>query len=407
MKRFRVLLILTVLLTSLGVLSAQEVYTFVNESPGQLAADLGSRSDLIHMKVSGALNDADMKAIQNQYSLKTLDLRDASILKGKVGFKEYEADELSSIFGYLPLEELTLPTSLKKLQAKALYSNSVSLKKLIVPCTTPPTCGADAIKAYSFENCTLYVPSRAIETYKATEPWSGFTKIQIDEAGTPGAPTYTIEGDTITLKRGEGYKLTFNKELPQEAKLSVKDPNVAILKGDSIFGALVGVTQIELTVGEETDVAHIKVPAQHNEYIDPYINWAMTKEQILAEIGQYPHKDAETPPAGYEAIEFDFGNKGQKYVLYSFRKSTRLLESVIIRFITPMDYKDRKMDAYFSERFNLQMNVDGLSKRFVRGDITLDTKVTNNLAMASFKPTMVGKTKSTIMQNKKYIGLRC
>ena len=123
MKRFRVLLILTVLLTSLGVLSAQEVYTFVNESPGQLAADLGSRSDLIHMKVSGALNDADMKAIQNQYSLKTLDLRDASILKGKVGFKEYEADELSSIFGYLPLEELTLPTSLKKLQAKALYSN--------------------------------------------------------------------------------------------------------------------------------------------------------------------------------------------------------------------------------------------------------------------------------------------
>ena len=192
MKHLRVLPFLTVLLTSLGVLSAQELYTFVNESPGQLATALESRFDLIHMKVSGALNDADMKAIQNQYNLKTLDLRDASILKGKVGFKEYEADELSGVFSYLPLEELTLPTSLKKLQAKALYSNSVSLKKLIVPCTTPPTCGADAIKAYSFENCTLYVPSRAIETYKATEPWSGFTNIQIDEAGTPGAPTYTI-----------------------------------------------------------------------------------------------------------------------------------------------------------------------------------------------------------------------
>ena len=388
MKHLRVLLFLTVLLTSLGVLSAQEVYTFVNESPGQLATALESRSDLIHMKVSGALNDADMKAIQKQYNLKTLDLRDASILKGKVGFKEYEADELSGVFSYLPLEELTLPTSLKKIQAKALYGNSFYLKKLIVPCTMPPTCGADAIKAYSFENCTLYVPSRAIDSYRATEPWSGFTNIQIDEAGTPGAPTYTIDGDTITLHRGEGYKLTFNKELPQEAKLSVEDPNVAILKGDSVFGSLVGVTQIVLTVGDETDVAYIKVPAQSNEYIDPYINWSMTKEQILAEIGHYPHKDAETPPAGYEAIEFDFGNKGQKYVLYSFSKSTGLLESVIIRFITPMDYKDRKMNAYFSERFNLQMNVEGLTKRFVRGDITLDTKVTDNLAMASFKPTV-------------------
>jgi|GEM_PF-2622692 hypothetical protein len=383
----QLLFFLLTILVSLCLSSAQEVYSFTSESAGQLAETLGNRSDLIHMKVSGPLNGADMKAIQNQNNLKTLDLRNAKILKGKVGFKENEEDEMSSVFAYLPLEELTLPASLKGLQPKALYSNAFYLKKLFVPCMVPPTCGSDAIKPYSFESCTLYVPSSEVDSYKTKEPWRNFTSIREDESATPSGPSYTIEGDTIVLQRGAGYKLTFNKELPGGAKLSVDDPNVAILKGDSIFGALVGITPIRLTVGEETDIAYINVPAQHDGYIDPYIDWSMTQAQILAKIGHYPHKDAETPPAGYDAIEFDFGNKGQKYVLYSFSKSTGLLESVIIRFTTPLDYRNRDMDGYFSERFNLQMSISGLSKRFVRGSITLDTKVTEFLAMASFKPT--------------------
>lgn len=368
--------------------SSDEVYTFVNKQGGEFATATSSRSDLLHIKLSGPVNQEDLKVISNQYSLKTLDLREARILAGKVGFASYADNELSNCLGYLPLVELTLPSSLTSLQAKALKSNGAMLKKLCMPATTPPTCGLATFSDYSFENCELQVPQTALEAYKAQEPWSNFKNIKVEENGQALGATYTFVADSIKLNSKQGAKLTFNKELPSNAVISVADKNVALLRGDSIFGSLVGSTTLFLTVGDEKDSLVVEVTPQSTKYIEPFVDWNMTKDEILAKIGNYPHKDCETPSAGYDAIDFDFGNMGQRYVRYSFWKETGKLESVIIAFISPVDYRNRNMDMHMSERYNLKMVKSDLSKIFERGDITVETFVTGNLAMASYKPTV-------------------
>lgn len=178
----------------------------------------------------------------------------------------------------------------------------------------------------------------------------------------------------------------FNKELPEGAKLKVRDANVAIFKGTVLYGELVGETEITLTVNGEEASAKVIVEPVSSTFVDPFIDWSMNKEQLLEKLAAYPHKDTEFPSPGYDAVVFDFGNMGQKYMRYSFLQSTGKLESVIIAFISPIDYTNRNMDGHFSERFHLKLVKNELSKIFEKDDVTLETFVTSSIAMASYKP---------------------
>lgn len=362
---------------------------FNNTEGGKFAQAYASRSDLQKITLSGPLNEADLKLIANQYNLESLNLRDASILSGKVGMHSHQDNEFSGFLGYAPIQELVLPKTLKKILPKAFARNSAMLKSLYITSNEPLVCSEDVFKDYSYQNCTLYVPKNQLEQYKSTTPWSLFVSIKADPQSSSEAPlpAYHFMEESYTMQAGESVDLTFNKPLPEDAVLAIEDAHIAILKGEKVYADLIGITYVTLTVGKETSKAQIIVNPAISEWIDPYINWNMTREEILERIGSHPHKDTENPALGYDAIDFDFGNMGQKYVRYSFLKSTGKLESVIIAFVSPIDYKDRKVDSYFTERFHLKQVKEGLSKIFERGDVTVETFITSSLAMASYKPT--------------------
>ncbi len=360
---------------------------FENVAGGEFAQQFGSRMDLLNITLSGPINQEDLKVISGQYSLQILDMKNGKLLAGKVGFYTYGNDELCACLGYLPLTDLTLPSTLKSIQNKALTTNAAMLKNLHVTSPEPPACPEGAFKDYSYQNCALHVPATALNAYKVHEVWSRFATIKTE--GGEMEPAYRFAQKEYKLHHNDKVDLTFNEPLPEGAVLKLQDSNVAILKGTQLHGDLVGETEISLTVGSEVATAKVIVEPVSATLIDPFIDWSMNKEQILEKLGQYPHVDTEHPSAGYDAVDFDFGNMGQKYVRYSFLQSTGKLESVIIAYVSPVDYKNRNIDAHMSERFHLKLVKNDLSKVFVRDEVTLETFVTASIAMASYKPTPV------------------
>lgn len=375
--------------------SDEKTVVFTNTQGGEFAQQYGSRMDLLAVTLKGPITQEDLKALSNQYSLKVLNLEEGVIVAGKVGFTTYADNELCGCLGYLPLEQFTLPSTLKSIKSRAMVSNSAMLKNLYVTSLEPPLCPLDVFKEYSYQNCVLHVPANVLETYKSHATWGKFASI-VGESNISG-PVYTFTQEEFRLHHNEKLELTFNKELPEGARLKIKDANVAVLTGKVLYGDLVGETEITLTVNGETASAKVIVEPVSSKYVDPFIDWSMTKEQILEKLAAYPHKDTEYPSAGYDAVDFDFGNMGQKYVRYSFLKSTGKLESVIIAFISPVDYKTRDMDRHFCERFHLKLVKSELSKIFERKDVTLETFVTSSIAMASYKPTLPLNVKKDVV----------
>ena len=71
------------------------------------------------------------------------------------------------------IKNITIPKSVTYISD---YAFSYTHENIIVQAETPPTMSYDG--TFNDTNATLYVPAKAIETYRTTSPWSNFANIQ-------------------------------------------------------------------------------------------------------------------------------------------------------------------------------------------------------------------------------------
>ena len=125
-------------------------------------------------------------------------------------------------YGCSSLTSITIPSSMKSIGYGAFYGCSV-LTSVICEAVTPPTCGEDVFGSVPTEFTTLYVPEASVETYRSTNPWSTFGKINnintkieavTGSANDGDAPrtVYNLSGQR-TVQSGKGIYIIGGKKV--------------------------------------------------------------------------------------------------------------------------------------------------------------------------------------------------
>ena len=159
--------------------------------PGDLAAAIGSRTDLTSITVtSGTLNDADWNAIkQNEWALQTLDLEGATYDTDDLQYVQYMyTDPVPLTTAKLPqgvtglrmaafvncknLTSIELPASLTKIGPTAFYSCS-KLASITCRAAVPPEMSTSVLLGVTslFE---IRVLAESVEAYKQASGWSDY-----------------------------------------------------------------------------------------------------------------------------------------------------------------------------------------------------------------------------------------
>ena len=159
--------------------------------PGDLAAAIGSRTDLTSITVtSGTLNDADWNAIkQNEWALQTLDLEGATYDTNDLQYVQYMyTDPVPLTTAKLPqgvtglrmaafvncknLTSIELPASLTKIGPTAFYSCS-KLASITCRAAVPPEMSTSVLLGVTslFE---IRVLAESVEAYKQASGWSDY-----------------------------------------------------------------------------------------------------------------------------------------------------------------------------------------------------------------------------------------
>ena len=159
--------------------------------PGDLAAAIGSRTDLTSITVtSGTLNDADWNAIrQNEWALQTLDLEGATYDTDDLQYVKYMyTDPVPLTTAKLPqgvtglrmaafvncknLTSIELPASLTKIGPTAFYSCS-KLASITCRAAVPPEMSTSVLLGVTslFE---IRVLAESVEAYKQASGWSTY-----------------------------------------------------------------------------------------------------------------------------------------------------------------------------------------------------------------------------------------
>lgn len=95
-------------------------------------------------------------------NLKFIDLPNAITSIGKGAFSHCSR-----------IATITLPASISNIAAEAFYACS-SLQVIRCMAITPPSCGENTFNGISVDDCVLYVPEKAEESYKEANSWSIF-----------------------------------------------------------------------------------------------------------------------------------------------------------------------------------------------------------------------------------------
>ena len=107
------------------------------------------------------------------------------------------------------LASVTIPTSVTSIGDAAFY-DCLSLKEITNYATTPQTLGWEVFDQVDKANCKLYVPSSAVEAYKAAEVWKEFDiKVAqgIEDIAVPTGDAQKILMDGVLLieRNGKTY----------------------------------------------------------------------------------------------------------------------------------------------------------------------------------------------------------
>lgn len=81
-----------------------------------------------------------------------------------------------AFYGCFDIKSLTISGSVKKI-GNGAFSGCMDLTDITCLSETPPTIEGDIFIRVPMERAILRVPASAVETYKATAPWSGFGTI--------------------------------------------------------------------------------------------------------------------------------------------------------------------------------------------------------------------------------------
>ena len=109
--------------------------------------------------------------------------------------------------GCTGLTSITLPNSITYIGYEA-FSGCTGLTEIYCEAEELPTCRNDTFYNVDYANCTLYVPTGAVETYRTTDPWSKFSNIvEYDFAGVTEvssvspAVVYDLQGRRVSNPR--------------------------------------------------------------------------------------------------------------------------------------------------------------------------------------------------------------
>ncbi|MEE0984197.1 MAG: Ig-like domain-containing protein [Bacteroidaceae bacterium] len=104
------------------------------------------------------------------------------------------------------LTSVTIPNSVTSIGWGA-FSNCPELLDVYCYAEKVPSTVSYAFDGYYIQNATLHVPAASIDSYKATEPWSSFGKIESIETTIP-VSSITLSQSSATMTEGETLNLT-------------------------------------------------------------------------------------------------------------------------------------------------------------------------------------------------------
>ena len=147
----------------------------------------------------------------------------------------------SAFEGCSSLTSIIIPEGVTSIGSSAFYRCS-SLTYVYCYAAEAPTAQATTFKNSNIGNATLHVPASALETYKTTDPWSSFGKIEELKI------TITLNWSTATLFEGEDLTLTATVTPDDAADKSISwsssNPSVATVDNTGKVTAVVAGTAI-------------------------------------------------------------------------------------------------------------------------------------------------------------------
>ena len=145
------------------------------------------------------------------------------------------------------LETLILPSSLKEIGVQTFFKCS-ALRNITCMAEVPPTATANAFDEDCCANAQLSVPESAVETYKATAPWSNFVNIVALQGGGYPKASYELSADKTTLVKWTGAESDI--DLTQDKAFgALKTIGSEAFKGLATLASIVipeGVEKIEM-----------------------------------------------------------------------------------------------------------------------------------------------------------------
>lgn len=183
------------------------------------------------------LTDMPTEVFENEFygctSLKNVSLGDGVTKIGDYAFSGCSAINLF-VFG----------SNVSSIGQEA-FSDCTSMTELYASATNPPTCGTQALDDINKFNCTLYVPTSAVDDYKAAEQWKEFFFVE-DGDYTQKSQTITWSQEFSDVKVGDVITLEGTSSVVNEITYEItKGSNIASLNGNKL--TITGNGEIEIT----------------------------------------------------------------------------------------------------------------------------------------------------------------